>query len=281
MSPRRIAPSPNPGAGAELRRASVDFGAAVRQARAAKGWSVAELARRAGLSRDLVYRIEAGQPASSDAYARVAVALGRRLGMELVDPRRRRGTGRDLERDLVHSAMGEFEARHLRGLGLTVGIDEPYQHFQFAGRADVVAWDTERRALLHIENRTRFPDFQEMAGAFNAKRAYLGQALAERVGIGSWRSETHVIAALWSSEVLHALRLRTESFRSVCPDATTPFDRWWSGNLPAGGRTSTLVVLDPLASGRARPYVGIEAALTVRPRYRGYADLAALIDRTA
>ena len=27
----------------------------------------------------------------------------------------------------------------------------------------------------------------------------------------------HVIAALWSSEVLHALRLRTASFRALCP----------------------------------------------------------------
>jgi hypothetical protein len=39
-----------------------------------------------------------------------------------------------------------------------------------------------------IENRTRFPDFGETAGAFNAKRAYLGAALAERVGISRWAS---------------------------------------------------------------------------------------------
>lgn len=177
--------------------------------------------------------------------------------------------------------MGEFEAAQLRRNGVHVGIDEPYQHYQFAGRADVVAWDLERRALLHIENRTRFPDFQEMAGAFNAKRAYLGRALADRTGAGTWLSETHVIAALWSSEALHALRLRTESFRALCPHVTTGFDGWWSGEVSARGRQSVLVVLDPLASGRARPYVGLEDALTVRPRYRGYAELAAQLEHAA
>lgn len=272
---------PDPGVRAELHRAAVAFGDAVRDARQSRGWSVAELADHAGVSRDLIYRIEAGHPASSDACARVAVALSRRLELQLVDPRRRPAAGRDLARDLVHSAMGEFESRHLRALGAVVGIDEPYQHFQFAGRADVVAWNLERRALLHLENRTRFPDFQDMAGAFNSKRAYLGRALAERLNVATWSSETHVIAALWSSEVLHALRLRTESFRALCPDVTTSFDGWWSGATPSPGRTSQLVVLDPLASGRARPYLGLDAALVTRPRYRGYADLAARLDRPA
>jgi hypothetical protein len=36
--------------------------------------------------------------------------------------------------------------------------------------------------------------------------------------------------------------------------------------------TSTLVILDPLASGRQRAFVGLDEALTVRRRHRGYAD---------
>ncbi len=81
--------------------------------------------------------------------------------------------------------MGEFEAIRLRHFGRAVSLDEPYQHFQFAGRADLVAWDLDARALLHLENRTRFPNFQDMAGTFNSKRAYLGGVLADRVGIRS------------------------------------------------------------------------------------------------
>ena len=91
-------------------------------------------------------------------------------------PTRRRATDRSA--DLVHAAMGELEAARLRAHQFRVAIDEPYQHFQFAGRGDVVSGISKRRALLHIENRTRFPNMQEVAGSDNAKRAYLGDVIA-------------------------------------------------------------------------------------------------------
>lgn len=265
----------------ELRRASVVFGTQVRDARLARAWTVARLAEEAGLSRDMVYRIEGGRVAPGRATGRVAVALGRRLELQLADPRQKVARP-DLARDVVHSAMGEFEAQHLRRNGAHVGVDEPYQHYQFAGRADLIAWDVERRALLHIENRTRFSDFQEMAGAFNAKRAYLGAAIAERVGVPRWESETHVIAALWSGEVLHALRMRQSSFRALCPDGTRSFLAWWSADLDTlRGATSTLVVLDPGAAGRQRMFVGLDEELQARPRYRGYAEAVTALARAA
>ena len=283
MSPRRVDSTSTPGVDAQLRRAAIGFGELVREARISRGWSVAQLADRARLSQDVIYRVEAGHPVSGDACARIAVALGRRLHIDLVDPRRRPGerASRALAVDLVHSAMGEFEARHLRERRFSVGIDEPYQHYQFAGRADVVAWDFEQRALLHIENRTRFPDFQEMAGAYNAKRAYLAGSIGERLGVARWASETHVIAALWSAEVLHVLRLRPESFRSVCPDDGAAFSSWWTGVPPTVGATSSLIVLDPIASSRQRPFVSLEVAGHVRPRHRAYADLARMLPEVA
>ncbi len=272
MSPRRIAVV-SPRVEAEIQRVASTFGVRVRDARLARGWSVGELSERAGLSPDMVYRLEQGAACSLQTSARVAVALDRRVELELVDPRRRARA--NLSVDVIHSAMGEFEARHLRQIGLGVGIDEPYQHYQFAGRGDVIAWHLDRRAFLHIENRTRFPDFQDMAGSFNAKRAYLAEAIATRLKLRAWSSETHVIAAFWSAEVLHALRLRTESFRALCPDDATALDGWWSGDPPGRGKTTLLVVLDPLVSGRARPYVGLDEALRVKPRHRNYAELAA------
>lgn len=252
----------------------VRFGLQVRDARLARRWTVADLARRAGVSAGMIYRVEAGGVASTETATRIATALGRRAGLLLTDPRRRRDARHELGGDPVHSAMGELEARHLRALGVQVGLDEPYQHYQFAGRADLIAWDPATRTLLHIENRTRFPDFQEMAGSFNAKRAYLGDSLAERFGVRGWASQTHVIAGLWSSEVLHAIRLRPESFRSICPDVPDAFASWWAGQPPRTGITSTLVVIDPLATRRQRPWVGLGDALTARPRHRGYADTA-------
>jgi hypothetical protein len=105
----------------------------------------------------MVYRVEAGGIASTDTAQKIAGALGRRAELVLVDPRKKTDSRVSLSADPVHSAMREFEAAHLRRLGknLRIGIDEPYQHYQFAGPADVVAWDLAARALLHIENRTR------------------------------------------------------------------------------------------------------------------------------
>jgi len=175
--------------------------------------------------------------------------------------------------------MGEFEARHLRLLGLPTGLDEPYQHYQFAGRADLVAWDVDVRALLHIENRTRFPDLQDMAGSFNAKRAYLAEDLGKRLGVTRWASQTHVIVAVWTSEVLHALRMRRDSFRTLCPDTTDAFAGWWKARPPGTGIHSVLVVLDPLSRGRQRQWIGLDDALVARSRYAGYAEIAASLLR--
>ncbi len=252
----------------------LSFGIAVHDTRLARRWSVRELARRADVSAGMVYRIESGAPASTDTAQRIAAALGRRAELTLVDPRRRDDPRPSLSADPVHSAMGELEAGHLRAMGYRVGIDEPYQHFQFAGRADVVAWHLERRAILHIENRTRFPDVQQMAGAYNAKRAYLAASLAERLGVRHWSSQTHVLVVLWSAEALHAIRLRTDTFRSLCPDEPAAWRAWWDGQPPSAGHSSTLVVLDPLAAPRQRLFVGLEEVPTVRPRHRGYAQAA-------
>ena len=185
-----------------------------------------ELAQRAGVSLATLHSIESGDAASLESYARVGAALGLRPTLEFADARQRgRTTAIEASEDFVHSAMGEFEARALAGSGVRVSIDEPYQHYQFAGRADVLAWDDEN--LLHIENRTRFPNLQEAAGSYNAKRQYLAPSIAQRLNLGprGWRSVTHVMACLWSSEVIHALRLRRATFEALCPGSVGRLSR--------------------------------------------------------
>jgi transcriptional regulator with XRE-family HTH domain len=278
MSPRSFAKRTPQPVLAPVRRLWLEFGLRLRDARLARRWSVQKLSDRAGVSRAVVYLVEGGRSASTETALRLASALGLRLDLQLLDPRRADKPPRSA--DPVHAAMGEVQAAHLRRLGYRVGVDEPYQHYQFAGRADVTAWDGEHRAFLHLENRTRFPDFQEMAGSYNAKRAYLSAAIASRLGIRIWASETHVIVALWSAEVLHSLRLRPESFRSICPDPVDAFAEWWRGSPPHTRSTSSLIVFDPIASGRQRQFVALDEALSVRPRHRGYADAAARLIAT-
>jgi hypothetical protein len=158
--------------------------------------------------------------------------------------------------------MGELEVRLLRRQGFEVAIDHPYQHFQFAGRAGVLAWRRVPATLLHIENRTRLPDLGETAGSFNAKCRYLAPRLAEEPGLRGFDSQTHVIAALWSAEILHAVQLRPASIAALAPDGEERLLGWLRGVAPATGVSRSFVLLDPFATVRQRAVVGLETVMS-------------------
>ena len=258
------------------KRLAAHVGITIANARHARAWTLRDLSVRAGVAVGTIHAIEHGRPASLETYAAIALALGLEPRLDLIDPRKRTNTARS--EDPVHSAMGEVGAARFAGYGFSVAIDEPYQHYQFAGRADLLAWDLASRSLLHVENRTRFPNLQDAIGSYNAKRQYLPAVMATRLGVrGGFRSVTNVMAGLWSNEVIHIARLRGASFTAVCPDDPSAFAAWWSGNpAPAGAPTSNFVLLDPGVSATPRrlAFVGLEAVLqgSIRPRYHGYAD---------
>jgi transcriptional regulator with XRE-family HTH domain len=272
MSPRSVVTPPVPAAAALADRTAVAIGAALRDERRRRQWTLRDVAVRARVAQGTVSGVEAGRRASLETYVRLAVALGMTFDVSIAS-RRRRPTRPAT--DLVHAAMAEFAARSLGQHDYHIDIDYPYQHYQFAGRADVLAWTTKPAALLHIENRTRFPDLQETAGSYNAKRHYLATSLARRLGIRRIESETHVMIGLWSAEVLRALRLRRATFRALCPDPAGRLEAWLTGTPPDGGRSSTLVLLDPVAGGRQANTIDLERAIGgARPRFRDYADAA-------
>jgi len=265
-------------AGSQL---AAHVGVVIRNARTSRRWTLRELADRAGISVGFLHCIEHGGEASLGTYGAVADALDLQLHLDLVDPRKRGRAGPAA--DPVHAAMGTALAARLAATGRTCTLDEPYQHFQFAGRADLVATDVAHAALLHVENRTRFPNIGETFGSFNAKRRYLPAAIAARLGIrGGFASVTNVIVALWSSEVLRDVRRHEASFRAVCPDSPEVFLSWLNGARPAGGVTSAFVLFDPVDGGRRdrRRFVGLDEIGLVRPRYAGYADAAEALRRS-
>lgn len=271
MSPRSLDRALTPRVNATLNRIAVTFGRRVFDERVRRKWRLVDLAGAAGTSKSEIHRIETGTRVSLEACVRVSVALG--LELDLTMAQRRPAVARD--EDPVHAALGEIEARQLRPFGHVVRLDEPYQHYQFAGRADVIAADLDARALLHIENRTRFPDVQAFAGSWNAKRAYLGDELAKRLAIGGrWLSIDHVVVALWFSEVLHSLRMRSATFQATCPDSVDAFAAWWNGEPVPRGERSTIVVFDPLVGERKsrRRWISLASVPSAETRYRGYAD---------
>jgi transcriptional regulator with XRE-family HTH domain len=256
----------------EIGAQAAALGACARGERERRKLTVRQVAAAAGLSLATVGGIESGRPASLESYVRLADALHLKVQFELANPRRRSSSERT--EDPVHSAMGEIEAAHLRRLGFQVRLDEPFQHYQFAGRGDVVAWSVERAALLHIENKTEFPNLQAAFGAFNSKQAYLGDELASRLGVKRWRSETHVLAMLWSSEILRTIRQHRASFEAIDSDGPAVFDAWWVGAPTTARWSATAVLLDPRVGrrGDARLWASIADPAASRPRYRNYTD---------
>jgi transcriptional regulator with XRE-family HTH domain len=259
----------------EIGALAAGLGRAARAERERRRITVRDVAAASGLSYAAVHAVETGRVASLSTYVRLARALHLKPEFSLADPRRRLANSR--AEDPVHAAMGEMETARLRGLGFEVRLDEPFAHYHFAGRGDVVAWSLERLAFLHIENRTRFPNLQEAFGAFSTKREYMAAEIAGRVGVRRWRSETHVMAMLWSAEVLRAVRQHRASFQSIDSDGADVFGAWWSGGLPEAGRLATAILLDPQSSRRrdAALWIGIADLSAIRPRYRGYADALA------
>ena len=273
--PTRTRLPPSPSAAAAANRFATAVGAAVVGERRRRGLTTRYVAGRARVSLASLNAVEAGRRASLDVYARVTTALG--LELDLVVAGRQRSQRR-AESDIVHAAMGEFLARAVSSHGYQLAIDHPYQHYQFAGRADVLAWSVAERALLHIENRTRFPNLQEAAGSFNAKCQYLAPVLASQMDLRPFMSQVHVIVALWSSEVLHTVRLRRESFTALCPDPSDALFAWLRGEPSTAGMTRTMVLLDPFATGRQRAMIDLDAALDgAKPRMRGYAEASSRV----
>jgi hypothetical protein len=90
-----------------------------------------------------------------------------------------------------------------------------------------------------------------------------------------------VMAGLWSAEVLHVLRIRRATFDALCPDPPDALFAWLDGHHPQPGMTSGFVLLDPAVplGSRSRTIVPLSGAVNVRPRYRGYADAAAVLRR--
>jgi len=273
MSPFRTVQPATPPVLARVTVICAALGAQIRAARVRRRWTTGRLALEAGVSRTLVYLVERGDPTSLETYVRLGAALGLRLDLSLEDPRAKAPVGR--AQDPVHAAIVEALAARYGAQGRRVGADEPFQHFQFAGRADVTAVDPGGSDLLHHEVKTLIPNVGELAGAWNVKRQYLAGALADRHAIrGGFRSVTHVLTIAWTAECLHVARLREATIRSLGPDRPDAFARWWDGGRPeAAGVTSTVVVFDPVERPRATSWTSLDVVAPLRPRHRDYADL--------
>ena len=87
--PKAMTARPRPSPLPEIERTVSEIGAKVAKARAERGWSLAQLAERAGLSTAAVHKIEkSGMTPTIASLMKVAAALGKSVGYFVEEPRR-------------------------------------------------------------------------------------------------------------------------------------------------------------------------------------------------
>jgi transcriptional regulator with XRE-family HTH domain len=167
----------------------------MRVLRGRRGWSQADLARRIGLSRDVVRRAESDQLAgvTVGTLDRLAAALGATLSVDL------RWKGAELDKliDRVHARLANSASERLHRFGWLVHAEVSFNHFGDRGRCDLVAWHPATRTLLIVEVKSAIGNLQEVLGRLDVKvrlaveiAASLGFAAPARV-VGAFVLQDH------------------------------------------------------------------------------------------
>jgi transcriptional regulator with XRE-family HTH domain len=157
---------------------------ALRALRRQRGWRQHDLGQLAGLSRDVVQRIEANQlrGVTVGSLDHIVSALDAHLVIEI----RWRGAEVDRLTDSWHAALVAKSAERLRQAGWVTYAEVTFNHFGDRGSCDLVAWHPGLRVLLIVEVKSRLGNLQEALGRLDVK-ARLGSIIAEQLGFGQPR----------------------------------------------------------------------------------------------
>jgi transcriptional regulator with XRE-family HTH domain len=177
---------------------------AVRALRRRAGWRQQDVGDRAGVSRQLVSRIESGTLAGLTVHGldRVAAALGATLWIEV------RWRGEQLDRliDSGHARIQADVAQLLEKSGWLVRVEVSFNRFGERGRCDILAFHPRTRSLVVVEVKSRLANLQETVGRLDTK-VRLGRYLAGELGwsapdavlpmlvVGDGRTARRVVAA--------------------------------------------------------------------------------------
>ncbi|HEX2626661.1 MAG TPA: helix-turn-helix transcriptional regulator [Candidatus Limnocylindrales bacterium] len=134
------------------------IGRSLRAIRIRLRWRQVDLARRAGVSRSFVSKLERGLARSSDL--RRIEAVCQVLGADLDVRVRWRGEALDRLLDEGHAAVVDLVVAILRGLGWEVVLEATFSVFGERGSIDIFAWHAAPRSVLVIEVKSVVADAQ-------------------------------------------------------------------------------------------------------------------------
>jgi transcriptional regulator with XRE-family HTH domain len=224
----------------------VRLGNTLRVLRIRKHLRQSDVARRAGISRQVVGRVESGLAGryALDTIRALAEALGARVEARF------QYHGAELDRivNAAHADLHGSLGARLDELEGWVWLPEvTFSHYGERGVIDILAWHPATRSLLIIELKTELVDPQSLVAVMH-RRARLGQAIARQQG---WepRSVSSWVVVRDSRAERRRLQLHRGMLRRAFPSDGRTMRRWlrrpegavsalsfWSNGTPGGLR---------------------------------------------
>jgi transcriptional regulator with XRE-family HTH domain len=158
------------------------IGRLFRAVRRRRQWRQVDVARRAGVSQQLVALIEGGRLES--VTVRTLRAVGAALEIRLPFVPQWRGGASDALLDARHAAIVNCVVAILGASGWTCALEYSFSHYGERGSVDILAWHPVFRALLVIEVKSRLFDVQALFFGIDRKARLLPQIVAREQG---WR----------------------------------------------------------------------------------------------
>jgi transcriptional regulator with XRE-family HTH domain len=216
----------------------VRIGARFRALRHRLGWRQEDLARRAGVSQDVVSLVERGH------LERVSLvnlrSIARALDADFVIQLRWRGGDLDRLMDEAHAVLVGATAKLLAASGWLVRIEVSYSVYGERGSIDVLAWHPATATLLVVEVKSELASVEETLRKHDEKARLAPRVASQEIG---WRSRA--VARLLVLPDLSTPRRRTARHEAVLgaayPIRSRQLRQWLSA---PDGAVSGLLFLD-------------------------------------
>lgn len=154
-------------------------GRAYRAPRIRKGWRQADLSGLAGVSRQLIAKIESGR--IEDVQVGSLRRIGNALGASIDIVVRWRGEGLDRLLDAAHAGLVDTVVERLRRAGWQTIVEASFSIRGERGSIDVLAFHAPSGTLLIVEVKSVVPDSQAMLHAVD-RYVRLGPEIARERG---------------------------------------------------------------------------------------------------
>jgi transcriptional regulator with XRE-family HTH domain len=201
---------------------AVRLGLTLRALRRRRGWTQADVARRARLSQSTVSRVERGEGAelTSRTLERVAEALEARLSVRVLYA----GEAADRLLDAAHAAIVDDVVILLRGLGWDVATEVTFAFFGERGSVDVLALHRASGSLLVVEVKSAVPDLQSMQASLDTKVRLAGRIASQRGWVA--RTVSRLLILPDDSTSRRRVAQHAATFAVTFPARTSAVRRW-------------------------------------------------------